>query len=187
MEIEQVECGSLNIPDWHATYILKPDLSVLAKSISEYGILSPLVVQREGMNVIDGGHRLRLVSAGDPGSTVPVTWVDCDTTGAMMLHIQLNRGRGALVAHKLSKLVKTLDRVMKLSPKQFNEQFAMKFDELELMLDGSIIKHRKVAEHNYSRAWVPVEAPPGSTDSELAQRRKVAEEIVSEKPSNSDR
>lgn len=104
-----------------------------------------------------------------------------------MLHIQLNRGRGALVAHKLSKLVKTLDRVMKLSPKQFNEYFAMKFDELELMLDGSIIKYRKVAEHNYSRAWVPVEAPSGSTDSELAQRRKVSEEIVIEKPPNSDR
>ena len=187
MEIEQVECGSLNIPDWHATYVLKPDLSVLAKSISQYGILSPLVVQREGANVIDGGHRLRLVAAGDPGSTVPVVWVDCGTTESMVLHIQLNRGRGTLLAHKLSKLIKTLERAAEMTPAEFSDHFAMKFDELELMLDGSIIKRRKVADHNYSRAWVPVEAPPGSTDSELARKHKVAEEIVIEKPPNPDR
>ena len=69
----------------------------------------------------------------------------------------------------------------------FNDHFAMKFDELELMLDGSIIKRRKVADHNYSRAWVPIEAPPGSTDSELARKHQVAEEIVIEKPPNPDR
>ena len=108
MEIELVEGESLNIPDWGATYILRPDLLVLARSIGEHGILAPVVVQREGANVIDGGHRLRLVSAGDPGSTVPVVWVDCGTTESMVLHIQLNRGRGTLVAHKLSKLIKNL-------------------------------------------------------------------------------
>ena len=88
-----------------------------------------------------------------------------------------------MVAHKLSKLVKTLKRVMRMTDAQYNDLFNMKFDELELMLDGSIIKHRKVPKHKYSRAWVPVEAPPGTTDSDLAMRHKVA----IEKPPNPDR
>lgn len=188
MEIEHVQCESLNIPDWHATYILKPDLLVMARSMGEHGILSPLVVQREGANVIDGGQRLRLILDNAAlneacEGKVPVTWIDCDNAEAMILHIQINRGRGAMVAHKLSKLVKTLKRVMRMTDAEYNDLFSMKFDELELMLDGSIIKHRKVANHRYSRAWVPVEAPPGTTDSDLAIRRKV----VIEKPPNPDR
>ena len=188
MEIELVESESLNIPDWGATYILRPDLLVLARSIAEHGILAPLVVQREGANVIDGGQRLHLVLGNAAlneacEGKVPVVWVDCDNTEAMILHIQMNRGRGAVVAHKLSKLVNTLKRVMRMTDAQYNDLFNMKFDELELMLDGSIIKHRKVPKHKYSRAWVPVEAPPGTTDSDLAMRHKVA----IEKPPNPDR
>ena len=188
MEIEHVPCESLNIPDWHATYILRPDLLVLTRSITRHGILSPLVVQREGSNVIDGGERLRLVREVGPlyeecGGQVPVVWVDCDNAEAMILHIQINRGRGRLVAHKLSKLIKTLKRAMRLTDADYKDLFNMKFDELELMLDGSIVKHRKVAKHNYSRAWVPVEAPPGTTDSDLAMRHKVA----IEQPPNPDR
>ena len=188
MEIELVEGESLNIPDWGATYILRPDLLVLARSIAEHGILAPLVVQRKGANVIDGGQRLRIVLGNACineacEGKVPVTWIDCDDTEAMILHIQINRGRGAMVAHKLSKLVKTLKRVMRMTDTQYNDLFSMKFDELELLLDGSIIKHRKVANHNYSRAWVPIEAPPGTTDSDMAIRQKVA----IEKPPNPDR
>ena len=188
MEIELVEGESLNIPDWGATYILRPALLVLARSIAEHGILAPLVVQREGANVIDGGQRLRIVLGNASineacEGKVPVTWIGCDDTEAMILHIQINRGRGAMVAHKLSKLVKTLKRVMRMTDAQYNDLFNMKFDELELMLDGSIIKHRKVPKHKYSRAWVPVEAPPGTTDSDLAMRHKVA----IEKPPNPDR
>ena len=87
------------------------------------------------------------------------------------------------MAHKLSKLVKTLKRAMRLTDADYKDLFNMKFDELELMLDGSIVKHRTVAKHNYSRAWVPVEAPPGTTDSDLAMRHKVA----IEQPPNPDR
>jgi hypothetical protein len=188
MEIELVEGESLNVPDWGATHILRPDLLVLARSIAEHGVLAPLVVQREGSNVIDGAQRLRLcldnaaLNEACEGK-VPVVWIDCDNAEAMILHIQINRGRGAVVAHKLSKLIKTLKRVMRMTDAQYKDLFNMKFDELELLLDGSIIKHRKVANHRYSRAWVPVEAPPGTTDSDLAIRRKVA----IEKPPNPDR
>jgi len=54
----------------------------------------------------------------------------------------------------------------------------MRSEELSLMLDGSLFKVRKIKEHNYARAWVPIEAPPGYKDSDS---------VVIERPPNPDR
>jgi hypothetical protein len=40
----------------------------------------------------------------------------------------------------------------------------MKPNEYSLMIDGTILKSRNIKEYTYSRAWVPVEAPPGTVD-----------------------
>jgi hypothetical protein len=52
----------------------------------------------------------------------------------------------------------------------------MRVDELELLLDGTLIKMRKIPQHTYSRAWVPIEVPAGE---ELP--------VVIERPPNPDR
>ena len=65
----------------------------------------------------------------------------------------------------------------KYSPKDLDRTLSMKKDEYELMMDGTLLKHRKVSDHKYSRAWVPVEAPPGTIDTG----------IEFETPPNSDR
>ena len=31
-------------------------------------------------------------------------------------------------------------------------------DEFDLLVDGTIIKHRAIKDHLYSRAWVPIES-----------------------------
>jgi len=54
---------------------------------------------------------------------------------------------------------------------------AMSSDEVDIMMDGTLIKSRKIAEHKYSRAWVPVEAPASATESSA----------VIERPPNPDR
>ena len=54
----------------------------------------------------------------------------------------------------------------------------MKFHELELMLDGTLIIHRDIKNHTYSRAWVPVEAPSGTVEEGR---------ISIERPPNADR
>ena len=183
MNVEQCSTDDLNVPTWNATYILRPDLLVLTASLMDYGILSPFVVQKDGMNVIDGSQRLRVITGNKHLSEkfadgVPIQIIDCGETEAMALHIQLNRGRGNIVAHKLSRIVKQLKRSKAFSVEDFASRFSMKGDELELMLDGSIIKHRKVPNHRYSMAWVPVEAPPGTVDKK---------EVTTEKPPNPDR
>jgi hypothetical protein len=54
----------------------------------------------------------------------------------------------------------------------------MRAEELALMLDGNLFKVRKIKEHNYARAWVPIEAPPNSVPPEV---------LSIERPPNSDR
>jgi len=183
MKIEMVPITELRVPSWNATHILRPDLLVLAESMATDGMLSPFIVQRSGGNVIDGSQRLKLILGNkhfeEMFAEVPVVWKDVSDTKAMIMHVQLNRGRGSILAKALSSIVRTLKRSRALDVADFGKKFCMKGDELELMLDGTILKHRKVANHRYSRAWVPVEAPPGTVESETVVR--------AEAPPNADR
>lgn len=183
-DIEIISGDQLQEPEWNATHILRPDLLVLADSIANYGIMSPLIVQKSTNIVIDGTQRLRLI-AGNKHlrelhyENIPVRFIDVGNLDAMLIHVQLNRGRGQLVAKRLSTLVRALHKSKKLSTEDFSRRLSMKFLELELMLDSTIIKHRDIKNHSYSRAWVPVEAPPGTVDQEGS--------ITIERPPNPDR
>jgi hypothetical protein len=53
----------------------------------------------------------------------------------------------------------------------------MRSEELSLMLDGDLIKTRKISEHNYARAWVPIEAPSNKSE----------DIVLIERPPNYDR
>jgi hypothetical protein len=169
MKIDFAKIEDLHVPSWNTTHILRPDLLVLADSITSFGIQSPLVVRKENNSIIDGSQRHRLIAgnksiAGLFNDGLPVTYVDCDELDAMILHVQMNRGRGEIVAKQLSSVIRLLKKSKKCDEQDFVKRFCMKFDELELMLNPTIIKQRKISDYNYSRAWVPVEAPPGTVD-----------------------
>lgn len=181
---EMIDVGRLQEPSWYAGYTLLPDLRVLAASLENFGQLAPVVVHEETNEIIDGVQRCRLVSENKHlrekfNGQVEVRWVSGITTpDAMILHVQMNRGRGAINARQLSRIVRSLKSACGLSADDFKRLFAMNFDELELMLDGTLLKHRKVNAHSYSRAWVPVEAPAGTVEKAS---------ISIEKPPNADR
>lgn len=183
MKIDFVAVGELRVPEWNATYILRPDLLVLAESLATTGMLSPIVVQKSSLTIIDGSQRVRLISGNkhllEKFSTVPVMFLDVTDLEAMALHVQINRGRGSVVAKALSSIVRMLSRSRAFSIQDFDRRFCMKGDELELMLDGTILKHRDVKNHRYSRAWVPVEAPAGTVEAAGAK--------ITEEPPNPDR
>jgi hypothetical protein len=183
MKIDFVAISDLKVPSWNTVYILRPDLLVLADSLSSFGIMSPLVVRKEDNSIIDGSQRYKMIAGNKNLAALfpdglPVTYVDCDELDAMILHVQMNRGRGSMVAKQLSSIVRLLKKSRKFDEKDFVKRFCMKFDELELMMNPTIIKQRKIPDHNYSRAWVPVEAPPGTVD-------KMP--VVTEAPPNPDR
>lgn len=167
--IENVDINELKIAPFKATYILRPDLLSLSASLFDYGILSPLIVQKSTNFVIDGNERLNLAKNQNHIYThlegvVPVRYVDCDNIDAMLLHLNLNRSRGSIVAKPMSAIIRKIVLSKKYNSTHLDRFLSMKKDEYELMMDGTLIKHRKISEHKYSRAWVPVEAPAGTLD-----------------------
>ena len=182
LNIKYVSASELKIPDWKATHILRPDLLVLSASLMEFGFIEPIHIRASTKEVIDGSERLllalnvsRIIDAH--GDMIPVIEHDCDGLTAMMMHLRLNRGRGSLVAKKTSNIIRKLKQSGKYNRHDFESLLCMKTDELEVMLEASIIKIRKISEHTYSRAWVPIEAPAGTVDNGQ----------VVERPPNQDR
>lgn len=182
MNINYVNASDLVVPAWKATHILRPDLLVLSASLLQYGFIQPVHIRAETMELIDGSERVLLaqnVSAINKKTKglVPVIEHDCDSIDAMMLHLRLNRGRSSLVAKKVSSITRKLNMSGRYSRRDFDDLLCMKTDEFDLMISGDLLKARKISEHTYSRAWVPIEAPAGT----------IEEEPLIERPPNADR
>ena len=169
MDIKYVAISELKIPSWKATHILRPDLLVLSASLYEFGFIQPIHVRRETMEIIDGSERWLLASnvshiAKKINNKIPVIFHDCDSIEAMMMHLRLNRGKGSLVAKKVSSIIRKLSMSGRYDKTDFDKLLKIGVDELELLEMGDLIKIRKVPEHTYSRAWVTIEAPSNSVD-----------------------
>lgn len=180
-EMQWVEASTLKLASWRTTYIIKSDLEVLARSMEDYGWLQPIIVQKSSNTIIDGAHRwmisgnlkkLRKMTE----ETVPVIFVDCDDIEAMLMHGRLNRGRGEVVAQKLSRIVRSVIRSRKYGEADIKRMFVMHMDEVDLMVDGTLLFDKNISEHKYSSAWVPIEAPATAKDSAM----------IIERPPNAD-
>jgi ParB-like chromosome segregation protein Spo0J len=170
INIEYVDVKSLVVPDWRATYTLRPDLITLSSSLIDFGFIEPIHVVSSTGHIIDGSERYLLATNVKRiievvGTSIPVVKHDVDLFTAQLMHLRLNRGRGAVKAKEMSKIIKTLVRSKMCDHKTLERVLGMKVDEYALMLDGTILKSRNIKEHKYSRAWVPVEAPAGTVDS----------------------
>lgn len=174
INVEHRPVDSLKKGDWHCNHILRPDLLTLSASLQEFGFIFPILVRKEDNSIIDGYHRWMLVKENEKFrnkiDSIPCAVIDCDSLEASMMHLRLNRGRGNLVAHKVSKVVRNLVYSNKYSEEDMEKLLSMKYDELHLLLDGTLIKKLNIAEHKYSRAWVPIEAPAGTVDTFEAER-----------------
>lgn len=180
-EMVWVDINSLHLAEWRTTYILKSDLEVLARSLDDYGWLQPLIVQSGTNIIIDGAHRW-LVATNLPrlnkstNNSVPIIFVDCDDIEAMIMHARLNRGRGIVIAKRLSRIIQRVLRSKKYVESDIKRMFVMHADEVDLMVDGTLLKDKNISEHKYSAAWVPVEAPASATETAM----------IIERPPNSD-
>lgn len=161
--ISWVEIEKLKPAEWRTTHTLKPDLKVLAGSILDFGWTSPIVVQKDSFKIIDGFHRWVCAQSEQVkkigNGKVPIVIVDVDEIDAMLMHVRLNRGRGDVVTKHLSNLVRSVVHSKKYSIEQIKDLLTMSNSEIAAMVDGTVIKQRKIKEHTYSRAWVPIEAP----------------------------
>jgi hypothetical protein len=162
MNIETYSTDELQPGPWKATFLLKTDLKALAASMQMFGWTQPLVVRRDTLEIIDGHERWNLTRNTPLGKTIPVVLQDLDTIDSTLLHIHLNRDRGQLQARPLGRLLNKIIVSRKYTEQQLRKQFAMTTDEIDVLLNGTLLRQRNVAEHKYSRAWVPIEAAAGS-------------------------
>jgi hypothetical protein len=158
--MENIKTSKLKPAKWvSASYVVSPDYRRLTNSIIKYGILSPILAQKNG-KIIDGYHRWTV--ANEQGiSTVPVVIMDIDNIDAMLLHIDMNRSRGTVVAKYLSRMLKRILASGKYSHEDLRHKLEMTSDEFDVLADGTLVKMRKIKQHSYSPAWVPIESASG--------------------------
>lgn len=162
MRLEYLSASDLKPGPWKVTYILRPDLKSLASSLSMFGWTQPIVVKDSTLEIIDGHERVALAQNNALGSAIPCVIVEADNIDCSLMHVHLNRSRGGVRAKGLSHLIRKILRSHKYTESGIITQFALSRDEMDVLIDGTLLKQRKVAEHSYSRAWVPVEAPSGT-------------------------
>jgi len=154
------ETSSLTPAKWMSTcYIVSPDYSKLQGSIRKFGILSPIVIQPNG-TIIDGYHRGKLANENKI-LKVPVVVVDVDDIEAMLLHVDMNRYRGIVVAKYLSRIVQRIMQSGRYDDEALRLKMGLSTDEFDVLADGTLVKMRKIKQHSYSPAWVPIESTTG--------------------------
>jgi len=154
MTNELINLENLKTPNWKVTHILRPDLLGLIQSIKTFGVLQPIIAMMDG-TIIDGSARWTAVH--DLGQKdVLVKRVECNKAEAMMLHIQMNRCRGNIVPYRLGRAIRGLSATS--NEQEVMNALNMSADEFDVLFDGSLIKKRKVKEHTYNKAWIPIES-----------------------------
>lgn len=171
IDVEYVDPSELSVPEWRATYTLRPEMLVISASLSQFGFIQPIHVRKSTGEIIDGSERFLLATnipqiLRKSSGKIPVVFHDVDKIDAMLMHLRLNRGHSQVLAQKTSEIVRAVKRSGKYGVSDFEDMLCMRAEELSIMLDGSLLKTRKLKEHNYARAWVPIEAPPGSLEQE---------------------
>jgi len=163
-ETKLIEIDSLTPSPWRSTYIVKQDLRLLAASLKRYGWLSPIVAYgKEQVKIVDGHERVAISSANREllvdGIFVPVVLLsNLSDVEAMIMHVTLNRAKGEILNARLSKLIRTIVNSGSYDANSLMQTLGMTSEEFQVLIDGSLMKMRKVSEHTYSRAWVPIEA-----------------------------
>lgn len=164
---QNIEAAELVAAPWRTTYIVRPDLKLLATSMNRYGWIFPLVACGKsgdgGLTLIDGHERLQLAKASPQlmieGKFVPVVvFPNLSETEAMIMHVTMNRARGQVMNARLSGIVRTIVNSGAYDRSTLMQMLGMTAEEFQILLDGSLVKMRKVSEHVYSKAWVPIEA-----------------------------
>jgi|GEM_PF-687200 len=179
---KNLKIENLKPAPWRCNHVQSPEMKVLTQSIVQHGWLYPIIVSSSSMEIIDGFHRWVCAQNNsdiferDLG-VVPCLLVDVSAIDAMVMHVQLNRPKGNLVAKKLSNLIRSVTYSKKYDELEIQKKLMMTDQEFELLLDGTLLKGKKLSEHTYSRAWVPIEAPAGSSP----------QSVKIERPPNADR
>lgn len=175
--IEWIPAGDLHQNSWNPNAVFDQELNLLEESILAMGWIQPIVVNKNLM-IIDGFHRWQLSLNSKrlierDAQEVPCVILDITDREAMMMTVRINRAKGTHVAFRMSELVQTLVEDYGVTPQEMVTKMGMTKTEVQLLLDGSLLKHHKLEKYRYSKAWVPVETT--KLDKETAAKVQAGE------------
>jgi len=190
--IENVSYDAIRPAAWRTTYTFRPEMKLITQSLRDLGWVQPVIVRRQDATIIDGFARWVCAQndkeiAKRDKKKLPVVWVDCDEVDAMIHHVRLNRGRGNVIARPLSKVVGYASASGKYPAETLRQALGMTLDEFAMLRSPQLLIQKNYKEHTYSRAWVPVEAPPQAVPIDGDGVRGAALDVEIERPPNPDR
>lgn len=146
---------------WNPNVVFEPELKLLEESILEQGWTQAILINTSSM-IIDGFHRWQLSITSRKlqsryAEEVPCAILDLDDREAMMLTVRMNRAKGTHSATRMSDLVKKLVEDYGVTTKEMMLKMGMTKSEVELLQDGSLLKHKNLDTYRFSKAWIPVE------------------------------
>ena len=144
IQIEQMPIGELRPDPANPRRISEQELETLTRSISEFGLIDPIIARRENKMVI-GGHQ-RLLAARKLGyKTVPVVFADLTVEQAHLLNIALNKISGSFDQELLARLLKELQEV----PDTDLSLSGFKDDELKKLLKSLDAREKRDRLENF--------------------------------------
>jgi len=84
------------------------DLVALGRSMTTFGVVEPIVINRRTKHIVGGHQRVKAAEANGI-ETLPVVHVDLDETQERQLNLALNRISGEFDVEKLAELLKELE------------------------------------------------------------------------------
>lgn len=111
METKTVKLSRLNIADYNPRQDLQPGDSRyenIKKSVDKFGLVVPIIVNRNGMRIISGHQRYKILKAQGVTET-EVIIVELDEEKEKLLNLALNKIRGQWDMTKLSELLNEFD------------------------------------------------------------------------------
>ena len=111
METKTVKLSRLNIADYNPRQDLQPGDSRyenIKKIVDKFGLVVPIIVNRNGMRIISGHQRYKILKAQGVTET-EVIIVELDEEKEKLLNLALNKIRGQWDMTKLSELLNEFD------------------------------------------------------------------------------
>lgn len=108
IKISRVKVNELKYAPYNPRKMSKEELEKLKRSITEFGYVEPIVVNKSTMHVIGGNQRLKVLKELGVES-VDVVFVDLPLEKEKALNLALNRIQGEWDLEKLKEILEELD------------------------------------------------------------------------------
>lgn len=160
--VEYVPIGTVTPNKYNPNRQGEHEFNLLLRSMKEDGFTTPILVQKESREIVDGEHRWR--AARQLGyDTIPVVFVKMSAEQMRIATLRHNRARGVEDIELTAELLRDLDSVGALEW----AQKSLQMDEVEMQRLITDIKAPEVlSSEEFSEPWayVPGTEAPSKTD-----------------------